>query len=142
MMSKQQLTRFTTIGLIGFFLILALTSLHDAGQTANATGATNQPQPVAAPTAISAPAKATPAPASGSAQPTIQPAPLPVPTPTGMSEEPVSPSTPTLLSTLLLGLLVSGTVVWILGFAIRLSRQRNNNGRSIYRSLPAEGVHA
>ncbi|WP_420643750.1 hypothetical protein [Candidatus Leptofilum sp.] len=139
MMSKQRFTQFTAIGIIGFFLILALTNLRDAGQSAIPTLTDNQPQPVAAPTAISAPAKATPAPASGSAQPTIQPAPQPVPTPAGTAKESVVPATPSLLPVLLLGLLMGGTVILLLGFVIRLRPHRNRN---VYQNILAEGVHA
>ena len=138
MMNKQ---RFAIIGCVGFILFLALVSLQATGKSANSSGSGSQPQPVVAPAATSASAKSTPAPVHEMTQP-VQPIPQPVPIPPGMSEESVPPSAPTLLPTLLLGLLVSGTVVLILGFAIGLSPRRNNNGRFIYRSLPAEGVHA
>ena len=138
-MSKQRFTLFTTIGFIGFFLILALTNLQDADKFANDISTSHQPQPVAAPIAISAPAKATPAPASGSAQLTIQPAPQPVPTPASAAKESVTPATPSWLPMLLLGLLMGGTVVLILGFAICLSPYRIRND---YQNILAKGVHA
>ena len=138
-MSKQRFTLFITIGFIGFSLILALTSLQDTGKPANVMSMGHQPQPVAVPIAISAPAKGTPTPASGSTQPTIQPAPQPVPTPASAAKESVAPATPSLLPVLLLGLLMGGTVVVILGFAIRLSPYRSRN---VYQNILAKGVHA
>lgn len=138
-MSKQRFTQFTTIGMIAFFLILALVSLQNAGQAATATEATNQPQPVAAPTAFSAPAKVTPAPTFNSTQPAIQPAPQPVPTPAGAAAESVVPATPTLLPLLLLGLLMGGTVVSILGFARRPGPHAN---RTVSQNILTEGLHA
>lgn len=140
MMSKRRFTLFTTIGCIGFFLVLALTSWQGTGKSVNVMG--NQPQPVAVPVAIPAPAKSTPAPTSGNTSPKIQPVPQPVPTPVGVSAVSVTPSTTALLPILLLGLLISGTVVLILGFAIRSSWQCNVNGRSFYRGILAEGGHA
>ena len=138
-MSKQRFTPFTTIGFIGFFLILALTSLQEAGNPANDRSTGHQPQPVAAPIAISAPAKTTPAPAFDITQPTIQPAPQPAPTPASAAKESVAPATPSLLPILLLGLLMGGTVVLILGFAVCRSLYRRRN---VYQNILPKGVHA
>ncbi len=138
-MSKQRFARFIAIGLIGFFLILELTSLQTAGNSANGTSTNNQLQPVAVPVAIAAPAKATPAPASGNTQPASQPDPQPVPTPASAAMESVMPATPSLLPVLWLGLLMGGTVVLLLGFAIRPPLHRNCN---VYQNILAEGVHA
>ena len=138
-MSKQRNRWFITIGFIGFFLILVLTSWQDAGSLANAPR--QQPQPVAAPVAITAPAKATPAPAANNTQQVIQPVAQPVPTPPGAAEKVMPSSGLALLPMLLLGLLTGGTVVLFVGFVIRLSWQRGN-GRSPYPSILAEGGHA
>jgi hypothetical protein len=120
-------------------LFLAVTSLLKMENPE--VGAGNQPTPVSVPAAISAPAKATPMPAHNR-QPAIQPVPQPVPTPVRTLAVNGTPSAQNPLPVLLFGLLlIVGVLSLIVKVAVRLSWQRNENGRFLHQ--PAlEGVQS
>ncbi len=142
-MNKQ---RMISIGCIVIFSFLAITSL--LGAEIPEVGTSNQPIPVSAPIATSAPVEATPAPMSAtpapasSQQPAVQPAPQPVPTPVRTSAINGTPSTQNARSTLLFGvLLIVGALSLVVRLAVHLSWQRSDNGRFL--NQPAlEGVQS